>query len=207
LASLAYRVIADRIITLDIRPNEAINESQLSKDMQMGRTPIREALSRLENDRLVVTQVRKGAFAAPVDPSDFRQVSLIRQALEPVAAGLAAENYHQGHAENLGQHLELLQSVPARALDQSELMRLHLAVHKYIYGLSMNRHLEDTLSRYAHLSVRIWLLLLERQPPLVERTLELAAILERIEANDSEHSRSLMDQHVRAFDDYLSGLR
>lgn len=44
----------------------------------MGRTPIREALGRLENDRLVVTQVRKGAFAAPVDPSDFRQVSLIR---------------------------------------------------------------------------------------------------------------------------------
>ena len=56
----------------------------------MGRTPIREALGKLENDRLVVTQVRKGAFAAPVDPSDFRQVSLIRQALEPAAAGLAA---------------------------------------------------------------------------------------------------------------------
>ena len=44
----------------------------------MGRTPIREALGRLENDRLVVSLVRKGAFAAPVDPSDFRQVSLIR---------------------------------------------------------------------------------------------------------------------------------
>lgn len=173
----------------------------------MGRTPIREALGKLENDRLVVTQARKGAFAAPVDPGDFRQVSLIRHALEPVAAGLAAENYHPGHAGTLNQHLELLQSVKNRSLEQSELMRLNLAVHKYIYGLSMNRHLEDTLSRYAHLSVRIWSLLLERQPPVVERTLELAAILERIGANDNEQSRRLMDQHVRAFDDYLAGLR
>lgn len=86
-------------------------------------------------------------------------------------------------------------------------MRLHLAVHKLIYGLSMNRHLEDTLTRYAHLSIRLWSLLLERQSPVVERTLELAEILERIEANDSEQSRSLMDQHVRAFDNYLAGLR
>ncbi|MFC9333482.1 GntR family transcriptional regulator [Arthrobacter sp. NPDC057009] len=199
--------MADRIITLDIRPNEAINESQLSKDMQMGRTPIREALGKLENDRLVVTKMRKGAFAAPVDASDFRQVSLIRHALEPVAAGLAAEHYHPGHAETLDQHLELLRSLRTRSLEQSELMRLHLAVHKLIYGLSMNRHLEDTLTRYAHLSIRLWSLLLERQPPVVERTLELAEILERIEANDSEQSRSLMDQHVRAFDNYLAGLR
>ncbi|WP_434058816.1 GntR family transcriptional regulator, partial [Escherichia coli] len=94
-----------------MRPNEAINESQLSKDMQMGRTPIREALGKLENDRLVVTQARRGAFAAPVDPADFRQVSLIRRTLEPVAAGLAAENFQAKHADSLGQHLDLLRSV------------------------------------------------------------------------------------------------
>jgi DNA-binding GntR family transcriptional regulator len=175
--------------------------------MQMGRTPIREALGKLENDRLVVTQPRRGAFAAPVDPADFRQVSLIRQTLEPMAAGLAAENFQPGHADSLGQHLDLLRSVATRSLEQSELMRLHLAVHKYIYGLSMNRHLEDTLSRYAHLSIRIWSLLLERQPPVVDRTLELAVVLERIGAKDSRQSTSLMDQHVRAFDTYLAGLR
>ena len=173
----------------------------------MGRTPIREALGKLENDRLVVTQVRKGAFAAPVDPSDFRQVSLIRQALEPAAAGLAAENYGAVHAESLARHLELVRSLRTRSLEQSELMRLNLATHKYIYGLSMNPHLEDTLSKYAHLSARIWSLLLEREPPVVERTLELAVILEQIAAKDSEQSSRLMDRHVRAFDDYLAGLR
>lgn len=207
MASLAYRVIADRIITLDIRPNEAINESKLSKDLQMGRTPIREALGKLENDRLVVTQVRKGAFAAPVDPGDFRQLSMLRQALEPMAAALAAENYKPGHSQMLTSHLELLHTLETRSPEQSELMRLNLAVHKFIYALSMNRHLEDTLSRYAHLSVRIWSMLLERQPPVVDRTLELAVILERIAANDSEQSRSLMDRHVRSFDGYLAGLR
>jgi DNA-binding GntR family transcriptional regulator len=50
LEDVAYRVIADRVITLGIRPNASINETQLSKEMQMGRTPIRAALRRLEND-------------------------------------------------------------------------------------------------------------------------------------------------------------
>ena len=184
---------------MEIRPNEAINESRLSKDMQMGRTPIREALAKLENDRLVVTHARKGAFAAPVDPVDFRQISLIRQALEPVAAGLAAENFGPQHADDLRQYLKLLRSLADRPLEQSELMRLHLAVHKCIYGLSMNSHLEDTLLRYAHLSVRIWSLLLERQPPAVEQTLELAAVLERIDVPQRHVELAVVGgvEHVR----------
>jgi DNA-binding GntR family transcriptional regulator len=173
----------------------------------MGRTPIREALSKLENDRLVVSQGRRGAFAAPVDPGDFRQLALVRQALEPMAAGLAAENFSPAQAGSLDRHLELLRAPGTRSLEQSELLRLHLAVHKLVYGLSMNRHLEDTLTRYAHLSVRLWSLLLERRPPVVERTLELAVILEAVQAKDVDRSTALMDRHVRAFDTYLAGLR
>jgi DNA-binding GntR family transcriptional regulator len=92
LVDIAYRVISDRIVMLDIRPTESINESQLSTERQMGRTPIREALRRLENDRLVVTQPHKGSFAAPIDITDLSEIAQVLQLLGPVAAGLASKN-------------------------------------------------------------------------------------------------------------------
>ncbi|MFJ4169896.1 GntR family transcriptional regulator [Paenarthrobacter sp. NPDC089714] len=207
MADLAYRVIADRIITLDIRPNEAINESQLSKEMQMGRTPIREALSKLESERLVVTQPRKGSFAAPINLTDLFEVAQIRQALEPLAAGLAAGNIRPDGANKLQELLPLLDSLDSRTVDQNELMRLNLAVHHLIYEIAGNVHLADTLVRYAHLSTRIWSQILERRPPVVEQTRELAGIARAIIAKDSALSQSLMDDHVHHFNEFVASQR
>ncbi|GAA3678421.1 GntR family transcriptional regulator [Arthrobacter ginkgonis] len=206
LADVAYKVIADRIITLEIRPNEPVNESQLSKEMQMGRTPIREALRRLEGEYLVVTRPRKGSFAAPVDLTDLSEVSQIRQILEPVAAGMAAENLRPGQDEELRRYLVLLESLDSRSVDQNELMRFDLAVHRLIYGLAGSRHLEDTLLRYAHLSTRIWTLVLERRPLVTEHVLELGAIIDSILAKDAERARLLMGEHVRNFNNYVTGI-
>ena len=71
-ADQAYLAIRDRLIMLDIRPNEAIVESELATQMKLGRTPVREALKRLEADRLVVSFPRRGTFATGVDVADLR---------------------------------------------------------------------------------------------------------------------------------------
>ncbi|WP_423183819.1 GntR family transcriptional regulator [Arthrobacter sp. NyZ413] len=207
LADIAYKVIADRIITLDIRPNEAINESQLSKEMQMGRTPIREALKQLESERLVVTQTRKGSFAAPIKLTDLLEVAQIRQALEPLAAELAAENVRPEHESALRGHLQLLAALSGRPAEQNELMRLNLEIHRQIYSIAGNLHLEDTLLRYAHLSTRIWSQILERRSPVREHTLELGPIIQAVLDKDSAQSRTLMDAHVRNFNEYIANLR
>ena len=85
-ADQAYLVIQDKLIMLDIRPNEAIVESELAAQLKLGRTPVREALKRLEADRLVVSFPRRGTFATGVDVADLRHISQIRVNLEPVAA-------------------------------------------------------------------------------------------------------------------------
>ena len=90
-ADQAYLVIRDKLIMLDIRPNEAIVESELAAALKLGRTPVREALKRLEADRLVVSFPRRGTFATGVDVADLRHISQIRVNLEPVAARTAAE--------------------------------------------------------------------------------------------------------------------
>jgi DNA-binding GntR family transcriptional regulator len=198
-------VIADRLIMLDIRPNESINESQLSKEMQMGRTPIREALHRLEHDRLVVTQPRKGSFAAPIDIKDLSEVSQVRQILEPAGGRLAALGIRDAQRPEIEHYVELVESVGERAVEQNDLMRLDLSVHKAIYALTGNSHLEQVLYQYGNLSTRIWLAVLERRPLVVEHIAELGPILRAILARDADQAAALMEDHVRTFSRYISG--
>jgi DNA-binding GntR family transcriptional regulator len=190
---------------LDIRPNESINESQLSKEMQMGRTPIREALHRLEHDRLVVTQPRKGSFAAPIDIKDLSEVGQVRQILEPAGARLAALGVRDAQRPEIERYVELVESVGERAVEQNDLMRLDLSVHKAIYALTGNSHLEQVLNQYGNLSTRIWLAVLERRPLVVEHIAELGPILRAILARDADQAAALMEDHVRTFSRYISG--
>src|SRR3954452_8318181 len=91
LADRDYVAIRDRLIMLDIRPGDPIDDDELAKELGVGRTPVREALKRLEGDRLVVSYPRRGAFAPGLDISDLAHIPEIRAQLEPLAARRAAE--------------------------------------------------------------------------------------------------------------------
>lgn len=89
-ADYAYRILCDELIVLDIKPGEPLNDEVISRRLGVGRTPIREAMKRLESDHLVVAYPRRGTFAAGVDITDLAEISEIRQLLEPAAASRAA---------------------------------------------------------------------------------------------------------------------
>ena len=114
----------------------------------MGRTPVREALKRLEVDRLVVLFPRRGTFATGVDVADLRHISQIRVNLEPVAARSAAENASAAARANLIELAERTDALDVDHIDRDELMRWDLRVHRAIYHAAGNPHLEDVLVRY-----------------------------------------------------------
>ncbi|MCE3245082.1 MAG: transcriptional regulator, GntR family [Arthrobacter sp.] len=82
-AEAAYRQLRDKLIMLDIRPGEPINDGQLAAELGFSRTPVREAIKRLEVDHLVVSYPRRGTFATTVDFTELADVSEIRELLEP----------------------------------------------------------------------------------------------------------------------------
>jgi len=90
LAERAYRVVRDRLVMLEIRPGAPINEDQLAQSLGVGRTPVREALKRLQYERLIATYPRRGTFATDVNITDLAHISEVRQELEPLAAAQAA---------------------------------------------------------------------------------------------------------------------
>ena len=86
-ADQAYERVLDRLVMLDIRPGEPIDDDRLATEFGFGRTPVREALKRLERERLVVAFPRRGTFATAVDMTDLADISEIRKQLEPIGGG------------------------------------------------------------------------------------------------------------------------
>lgn len=202
-ADFAYRVLCDELIVLDIKPGEPLNDEVISRRLGVGRTPIREAMKRLESDHLVVAYPRRGTFAAGVDITDLAEISEIRQLLEPAAAARAARMASpqlrqeiKEFAREVGELLPVMHS-------QRDLMRLDMRVHRMIYRATGSRHLEDVLIRYDNLATRIWSLVLEKLPPVSEHIAQHIELLECIAEGDSEAAARLTTKHVTGFENLI----
>jgi DNA-binding GntR family transcriptional regulator len=84
--------------------------------------------------------------------------------------------------------------------DAAGLMALDARVHRLIHRCAANPYLEQTLSRYLNLSLRIWHLVLERLPHLPARVHEHGDLLEAIRARDPERSRQIVAAHIATFE-------
>jgi DNA-binding GntR family transcriptional regulator len=200
LAERAYIVIRDRLIMLDIQPNDPIDDDALAKDLGMGRTPVREALKRLEGDRLVVSYPRRGTFATGMDISDLAHISEIRVQLEPLAARRAAERATRTAQTEVETLASRIAQLDVGEVDRTELMRWDLAVHRTIYRVAGNPHLEDVLIRYDNLATRIFCLFLDRLPTVDEHVREHAELLRVIAAGDADRADDLAREHVLGFE-------
>jgi DNA-binding GntR family transcriptional regulator len=200
LSEQAYRHLRDQLIMLEIRPGEAINDQTLAGQLGIGRTPVREALKRLESDHLVVSYPRRGTFATRVDITELADISEIRQLLEPLAAQRASRSATTDMRAKLRQlAADIAASDPAGA-DQLALMRYDIMVHRQIYAAAANPHLEDVLIRYDNLATRIWCLVLDKIPTVAGHIAEHVSLLTAIADGDAELSGSLALEHVTSFE-------
>jgi len=90
-ADKAYKQIKEKIVTIEMKPGAVIREVELMADLKLGRTPIREALKRLQSENLVIATPRRGMFVSDVAITDLTQIYEIRVELEALCARLAAE--------------------------------------------------------------------------------------------------------------------
>lgn len=200
LADRAYLALRDRLITLQIRPGEPIDDGQIARELEVGRTPVREALKHLEDDRLVVAYPRRGTFATAVDITDLAHINEIRLQLEPLAARRAAERATDVQRAELQELIARVEASDGPADDRTDLMRLDLAVHRAIYRAAGNPHLEDVLIRYHNLATRIFCLFLGRLPNVVDHINEHAPLLTAIVAGDADTASELAREHVTGFE-------
>jgi DNA-binding GntR family transcriptional regulator len=201
LADKAYLAIRDQLIMLEIEPGEPIDDDLLAKSLGMGRTPVREALKRLESDRLVVSYSRRGTFATGMDIADLAHVSEIRVQLEPLAARRAAERAPRATRTELADLAARVQEIDIARTGHAELMRWDLTVHRAIYRAANNPHLEDVLIRYDNLATRIHCMFLDRLTTTdMHVVAEHVALLRAIAAGEADRADELAREHVLGFE-------
>jgi DNA-binding GntR family transcriptional regulator len=199
LADRAYEELRDRLVTLQIKPGEPIDEDRLGSELEMGRTPIREAIKRLALENLVTVFPRRGTFAAEINIKDLAQITEVRAVLEARAAALAAERLTEAGREELSVLIEELRASRGGD-DMTALMQLDTRIHRFIYRACDNPFLEETLQRYFNLSLRIWYLVIDRLPHLFQRVHEHEAMLQAIADRKPELAHEIAAGHVGTFE-------
>jgi DNA-binding GntR family transcriptional regulator len=201
MADRAYASLRDRIISLNIPPGAPINEDALGQELEMGRTPVREAVRRLALENLVTVFPRRGTFASEINITDLADISDVRIQLEGHAAQRAAERLTAGQREQLEDLLAQLRDC-AGSTDAAALMDLDARVHRFVYSCAANPYLEATLGRYFNLSLRIWYLALDRLPQLL-RMGEHTELLQAIRDGQAQRAREIVAEHVASFEEEI----
>src|SRR6195952_5199411 len=200
LAEQAFNVLRDRLLILDIAPGTPLNDELIGRELGIGRTPVREALKRLETEHLVVVYPRRGTFASPVDITDLAEISEIRQQLEPLAAQRAARYASPAARAEMLSLAAQLDEVDKSAISPEDLMRFDLQVHRGIYAANGNKHLEEVLVRYDNLATRIWCMVLERLPSIAGHIGQHISLLRVIADGDTGEAAGQSLEHVTPFE-------
>jgi DNA-binding GntR family transcriptional regulator len=197
LSDRAYQLIRHKIITLELPPLSAIDEQALMEDLQLGRTPIREALQRLAAEDLVLLAPRRGMFVADISITDLQKIFELRMVLEGFCARLAAQRAAAEHLTEMEAVIQELAQGPA--LNGKSLMAVDERFHELLYEASDNEFLSDILLRLHALSFRIWHLVLDRVGsvrPAMEQHVEITRALK---AGDGAEAERLIQQHIAEF--------
>jgi DNA-binding GntR family transcriptional regulator len=194
----AYIRIRDRIVCLDMPPGSVVEEGRLRDELEIGRTPIREALQRLAWENLVRSVPHRGTFVTDVNITDLARITEVRVVLESHAARLAAERIGPQDRDAISDLLERLDAV--ERTNQRELMQLDQEVHRQIYRSARNSFLENTLDRYFNLSLRLWYLVIDHGIRLREAVEEHIELLRAVIAGDGQRAEDCMKRHVVGFE-------
>lgn len=200
LADRAYRAIQDRLVRLDIRPGAPINEEELCLSLGLSRTPVREALKRLEHERLVVAYPRRGTFATEINVTDLTHIFEVRQVIEPAAAASAARHASPADRGAFGGLIRELTAGGRPGGAPAELMALDMRVHRAVYAATHNPYLEDTLIRYGNLATRIWCLFLDRLHDMASHVEDHVQLLTALTSGDADRAAEIARRHIIEFD-------
>jgi len=198
MAERAYQALLEEIVTLRMRPGDVLVEEDLQQRLELGRTPIREALQRLAHEELVVILPRRGVFVSQINVTDLTEIYSVRSTLEGLAARLAAETFGEDElpddvAVNLAAIPETTDFIALVAVDR------HL--HKTVHRLSRNRYLVDNLDWYLKLSIRLVLAAAERLPSppaqeMAETMMDFHDLFAAIVAHDGAKAEQIAGRHA-----------
>ena len=153
LREIVYEELRGLILTGKIKPGTRMMEIELAEDMGVSRTPIREAIRKLEKEGLVIIEPRKGAYASEVSVKDMEDILEVRANLEGLAACLAAERMTAAEKAVLWELTEKFRKAVEEG-NMADMITYDTKFHHLIAEASRNNHLIDMIQQLQELVLR-----------------------------------------------------
>lgn len=201
----AYEEIRRRILEGELLPSSPLSEHQLAAALSLSRTPVREAIKRLEKEGLVRSIPSRGTFIAELSAHDILEIYQVREPLEGLAARIAAEQMSAEQMQALDQEVALTEAL-ASAGRVGEIFQSDIRFHKLIIAATQNRRLGAILATLDDQMYRVRAIL-PRSSEWLEATLrDHAAIVAQIKARDAGGAQRAMERHLRSSCERAVGL-
>jgi DNA-binding GntR family transcriptional regulator len=197
-SEFAYAALRNKIIAHEYPPGAVLNQAALAQELGISTTPLREALRRLESERLVELGAHRDARVTQLSAEEARDLLEMRRALDPLAISLAAERRSPADIEDMRAAFDRLRPLP----DQPNVADLvaHRMFHRALYVASHNEiliasldGLWDKADRYRQAGLREKRDQTDRDDTAAEHRTMLEAVL----AGDSAGAAEVMRSHIR----------
>jgi len=196
-ADKAYRLIKERIITTKMLPGSVIREAELMELLELGRTPIREALKQLQSENLVVVAARRGMFVSDIAITDLQKIYEVRVELEGLCVRLTTARASNSQLQQLSDVMAQYHTGNQR--EHSFLLSLDRQFHKLIAKATGNHFLYNEFELFYNLSLRIWYLAVDRLNPEDVDIETHFKILAAMQAKDAVLAEQYMREHIQHF--------
>lgn len=198
--SHVYCKLLNKILIGDIAPGGSLQESGLAKEFGVSRTPIREALIRLEADGLVRIVPKQGVYVTEITHQSFRNAFEVRYHMISIAGQLAAQRISDEEITKLKDIVAELEAL----VEPREIKLKDMEFHTYLNCATHNPMLAESLRRLSYFMPR-----LERLTPadhdfFLSIGTDHAEIVEALEARDGTRTSSLLQAHITKYREHIN---
>jgi len=190
----AYRAIKTAIVANRLKPGALVSEEAWARELRVSRTPVREALNRLEQENLVRRVPKRGVFVADLSLDEFLDICEVRSLLEGNACHVAAQRIDEADLDKFEQEFRQLAAKQPTSEDLHRANEVDRAFHMYILETAGNQQVIAIISRLNDMITRLRFALTPSR--YHESLAEHGQILAGLRARDGEAAAAAMRSHM-----------
>ena len=202
LREIVYEELKRQILVGEIAPGTRMMEVELADVMGVSRTPVREAIRKLEKEGLVTIEPRKGAYASNISIKDMVDVLEVRQGLEGMAAAIASGKITERQKVDLLNVVEKYKAAVESA-NIEEIIKYDEEFHSMIISISGNKTLMQVFSTVQELALRFRYIYYDDFNRYESMPREHQLIEEAIMSGDAEKARVAAGDHVSKLKEFI----
>lgn len=196
LGEVVFEYLRTAILNGDLKPGERLMEISLAEQLGVSRTPVREAIRKLEKEKFVEMIPRKGAYVANLTADDILEVLEIRIVLEGFASALAAERMTKKDVKAMGKILDEFDGALVK-MDRSKMIAKDNEFHSKIYQAAQNNKLLEIIQDLHDQFQRFRLIYFNEFEDYTDLQTWHKNIVEAIEKGDAELAKRCAETHVK----------